>query len=210
MHAGLQVLITRESARRLAGLVGTDSGLNPYFGVAVARHVGDGAETRKRPTLCRPMCPPDPCGMPLNPYVLETIMPDTTWTAELSNELEAEWDDLPETVQVEILAHGKLLEQFGPQLGRPRVDTLKGSKHSNMKELRFEAADGVWRVAFAFDPRRTAILLIAGDKSGRSEKRFYRQLLEKADARFDAHLTSLRPRGKHGTSPEGKARRPPR
>src|SRR6266851_8300425 len=66
-------------------------------------------------------------------------------------------------------------------LGRPRVDTLKGSRHANMKELRFDADDGVWRVAFAFDPKRKAILLVAGDKSGGSEKRFYRQLIAKAD-----------------------------
>ena len=80
-----------------------------------------------------------------------------------------------------------MLERFGPQLGRPRVDTLKGSRHANMKELRFDAADGVWRVAFAFDPKRNAVLLIAGDKSGGAEKRFYRQLIAKADERFDGH-----------------------
>jgi hypothetical protein len=57
-----------------------------------------------------------------------------------------------------------------------------------MKELRFNAENGVWRVAFAFDPKRRAILLVAGDKSGGSEKRFYRELLRKADLRLDAHL----------------------
>jgi hypothetical protein len=61
-----------------------------------------------------------------------------------------------------------------------------------MKELRFEASDGEWRVAFAFDPRRQAILLIAGDKSGRSQKRFYKQLIAKADRRFSAHLDRLK------------------
>ena len=75
-------------------------------------------------------------------------------------------------VREEIEALSRLLQQFGPQLGRPRVDTLNGSHHANMKELRFDAADGVWRVAFAFDPKRHAILLVAGDKSGGSEKRF--------------------------------------
>jgi hypothetical protein len=65
------------------------------------------------------------------------------WNVDLADELEAEWDELPSDVQDEILAHGKLLEQFGPQLGRPRVDTLKGSCYGNMKELRFDAADGV-------------------------------------------------------------------
>ena len=96
-----------------------------------------------------------------------------------------------------MLAHAKLLEQFGPQLGRPRVDTLKDSRHANMKEMRFDAANGVWRVAFAFDPRRQAILLVAGDKSGGSEKRFYRNLITKADGRFDGHLGRLRKERKH-------------
>jgi hypothetical protein len=83
------------------------------------------------------------------------------------------------------------LEEFGPSLKRPHADTLKGSNHSNMKEIRFQAADGVWRVAFAFDPERSAILLVAGDKSGGGEKRFYRQLIEIADSRFADHLAKL-------------------
>ena len=61
-----------------------------------------------------------------------------------------------------------------------------------MKELRFSAADGEWSVAFAFDPKRKAVLLVAGDKSGGSEKRFYRELIRKADERFDAHLARLK------------------
>jgi hypothetical protein len=65
-----------------------------------------------------------------------------------------------------------------------------------MKELRFSAAGGEWRVALAFDPRRRAILLLAGDKSGVGERRFYRELIRKADARFDAHLARLREEGK--------------
>jgi hypothetical protein len=68
------------------------------------------------------------------------------------------------------------------------VDTLNDSRHANMKELRVGGTDGEWRVAFAFDPRRRAILLVAGDKSGGSEKKFYRALIRKADDRFDAHL----------------------
>lgn len=90
-----------------------------------------------------------------------------------------------------MLAHIELLEQFGPRMGRPRADTLKGSRHANMKELRFDAADGVWRVAFAFDPNRKAVLLAAGDKSGIGERRFYRQLIDRADARFDARLARI-------------------
>jgi hypothetical protein len=61
-----------------------------------------------------------------------------------------------------------------------------------MKELRFDAEGGVLRVAFAFDPKRHAVLLIAGDKSGGSEKRFYRELIRKADDRFDAHLERVK------------------
>ncbi len=114
------------------------------------------------------------------------------WAVEIGDEFEPEFDRLPEDVRTEILALALLLEQFGPQLGRPRAETLHGSRHANMKELRFSAADGEWRVAFAFDPKRRAILLVAGDKSGGSEKRFYRELIRKADDRFDAHLGRLR------------------
>lgn len=115
-----------------------------------------------------------------------------TWTVEIGDEFQPEYDDLPEDVQNEILAHSRLLQQFGPLLKRPRADTLNGSRHANMKELRFDATDGVWRVAFAFDPKRKAILLVAGDKSGVSEKKFYKQLIDKADERFDAHLARLK------------------
>ena len=113
------------------------------------------------------------------------------WVVEIGDEFEPEFDALTSGVQDEILALARLLQRFGPQLGRPRVDTLNGSRHSNMKELRFGAADGEWRVAFAFDPRRRAILLVAGDKSGGSEKRFYRELINKADDRFAAHLLRI-------------------
>ena len=113
------------------------------------------------------------------------------WEVELADEFDSEFDALDEEVQDELLAQAKLLEQFGPSLGRPRVDTLNGSKYRNMKELRFDADGGVWRVAFAFDPVRRAILLVAGDKSGTGQQRFYRRLIEKADARFDAHLARM-------------------
>jgi hypothetical protein len=80
---------------------------------------------------------------------------------------------------------------MGPQLGRPRVDTLNGSKHANTKELRFDAAGGVWRFAFAFDPKRRAIVLCVGEKSGGSKRRFYRDLIAKADKRFNRHIKSI-------------------
>ena len=114
------------------------------------------------------------------------------WVVSFHDEFDSEFDALSEAVQDEMLARARLLEQFGPQLGRPRVDTLKGSRHANMKELRFDADDGVWRVAFAFDPKRKAILLVAGNKSGGSEKRFYRHLIAKADMRLDGHLARLK------------------
>jgi len=110
------------------------------------------------------------------------------WTVLFHGAFDSEFVALSEAVQDELLAQAKLLERFGPTLGRPRVDTLKGSQHANMKELRFDADDGVWRVAFAFDPNRQAVLLVAGDKSGGSEKRFYRQLVRTADKRFAEHL----------------------
>lgn len=114
------------------------------------------------------------------------------WEVEFHDLFVPEFDKLPEVVKIEIVAHGELLEAYGPQLGRPKVDRLYGSKHSNMKEFRFDAADGVWRVLFAFDPERKAILLVAGDKSGISEKRFYKQLIKKADERFYNHLAELK------------------
>lgn len=110
------------------------------------------------------------------------------WTVRFAPDFDAEFSRLAAPVQVELLAQAKLVERFGPALGRPRIDTLKGSRHSNMKELRFDAGGGVWRVAFAFDRRRQAILLVAGDKSGVGSGRFYRRLIAAADARFDAHL----------------------
>ena len=114
------------------------------------------------------------------------------WEVDLHDDFVSEYHELQKDVQDELLAHIELLEQFGPQLGRPRADTLNGSRHANMKELRFDAADGVWRFAYAFDPKRRAIILSGGDKSGGSEKRFYRQLIDKADERFGAHLATIK------------------
>ena len=114
-----------------------------------------------------------------------------SWRVTFYAAFEAEFDALPADVQDELLIHTGALEVFGPVLGRPLVDTLKGSRYPNMKELRFNADSGVWRVAFAFDPVRQGILLVAGDKSGISQRRFYRQLIAKADERFAAHLGQL-------------------
>jgi hypothetical protein len=101
------------------------------------------------------------------------------WSVDLHAEFVPEFEAFPEAVQDELLAHIAVLETFGPQLGRPRVDTLNGSRHKNMKELRFDANNGVWRFALAFDPKRAAILLCGGDKSGGSEQRFYASSLRR-------------------------------
>ena len=124
------------------------------------------------------------------------------WTVLFDPAFEPEFDEMSDAVQDELLAHAGLLHEFGPELGRPQVDTLKGSSHKNMKELRFQADGGVWRLAFAFDPKRKAVLLVAGDKSGVNQKRFYRALITKADTRFAAHLDAL----KSGVSKKKKRR----
>jgi hypothetical protein len=113
------------------------------------------------------------------------------WIVQFEEDFELELDLLPSDVQDSLFAKATLLEEFGPELGRPHADTLQGSQYPNMKELRFNAADGVWRVAFAFDPLRRAIILVAGDKSGASQKRFYKQLINTADRRFTNHLNRL-------------------
>ncbi|MBK6740398.1 MAG: type II toxin-antitoxin system RelE/ParE family toxin [Haliea sp.] len=113
-----------------------------------------------------------------------------TWTVTFCDEFALEYEALNHAVQDELLAQLIVLEQFGPSLGRPQVDTLKDSKHANMKELRFSADHGVWRVAFAFDPKRAAIALVAGDKSGTSQRRFYEHLIRNANKRLDRHLAS--------------------
>ena len=114
------------------------------------------------------------------------------WDVEFEDAFEAEFLALDQEVQNSLLAVAKLLADYGPQLGRPYADTLKGSKYANMKELRFEAANGEWRAAFAFDSRRKAVLLVAGDKSGASQKRFYARLIAKADLRLSAHIAKLK------------------
>jgi hypothetical protein len=123
-------------------------------------------------------------------YALGSIM--MAWTVIFHEEFEPEFDELPAEVQDELYAEAGFVERFGPETGRPHVDTLKGSDYANMKELRFEAADGEWRVAFAFDPKRRAVLLIAGDKTGVSEKKFYKRLIAKADERYERHLLRLK------------------
>jgi hypothetical protein len=114
------------------------------------------------------------------------------WRVATTTVFDAWFAELDVDAQVEVIAKVQLLKLWGPKLGRPHADTLNGSKHANMKELRAETANKVIRVAFAFDPTRSGILLVAGDKSGVSQKRFYKRLIATADALFDAHLARLK------------------
>jgi hypothetical protein len=100
-------------------------------------------------------------------------------------------DSLPTADRIGILQDVLLVQEFGPHLGRPHVDTLKGSKHSNMKELRSRHAGHQYRTFFAFDPKQRAILLLGGDKVGKDEGRFYKVLLTLADALYDRHLIQV-------------------
>jgi hypothetical protein len=113
------------------------------------------------------------------------------WDVRFQDDFDLEFCGLPVDVQDQILSGARLLQDFGPSLGRPHVDTLKGSSFPNMKEMRFKAADGEWRVAFAFDPARAAILLVGGDKAGVTSRHFYTSLIATADRRFRDHLAEL-------------------
>jgi hypothetical protein len=113
------------------------------------------------------------------------------WEVVFHEEFFGEYGTWSEVVQDAVLSSLAKLRLFGPSLGRPSVDTLKGSDYPNMKELRVEAEDGVWRIAFAFDPRRKAILLTGGSKTGISKERFYSALIRVADARYGRYLMSM-------------------
>ena len=112
------------------------------------------------------------------------------WTVVLADEFEKEFAALDPDIQDELLSRLKLLEQFGPNLGRPNADTLDNSSFPNMKELRFRL-NGLWRFAFAFDTKRQAVVLAGGNKEGENQGRFYRELIKKADERFGNHLKRL-------------------
>jgi hypothetical protein len=116
---------------------------------------------------------------------------ESQWKVIFHAEFAPEFIQLSEPVRQKIIALAKLLTIFGPHLARPKADTLKGSSHSNMKELRFDADEGVWRVAFAFDLKRRAILLVCGDKSRVSQTEFYKKLIHVADRRFSQHQQAV-------------------
>ena len=119
------------------------------------------------------------------------------WEVEYTDEFGSWYEDLAEEDQDAMVARVELLQQLGPALGRPAVDNVHQSRHPNMKELRAERA---LRVLFAFDPRRTAVLLIGGNKSAADAdtpnwNRWYEEYVPLADDLYDAHLVELREEG---------------
>ncbi len=110
------------------------------------------------------------------------------WDVALTEEFAVWLGELEAAVRDEIRGHLLLLKERGPNLGRPYVDTVKGSEFTNMKELRVQVAGDPWRVLFAFDPARSAIMLVGGNKAG--HKRWYKTNIPIADARFREHLAS--------------------
>jgi hypothetical protein len=112
------------------------------------------------------------------------------WTVIDHPDFDAERERLPSAVLDKLAEVVLALEDLGPMLGRPLADTLIGSKHPNMKELRI-AVKGAWRFAFAFDPERQAVILVGANKEGVSSRRFYRRLIRIADGRFDEWLKSM-------------------
>ncbi len=113
------------------------------------------------------------------------------WRVEIGDEFEPEFDELSEDVQDEMLANARLIEEYGPQLGRPRVDTLNGSRHTNMKELRFKADDGVW-LAWHSHSTASVTQYCLSLAINQAAARALLQLIRKADERFDAHLARLK------------------
>lgn len=115
------------------------------------------------------------------------------WEVEFTDEFEEWWETLDVDQQAALGLRIDLLESRGPDLGRPSVDRISGSRHHNMKELR-ASEGGALRVLFAFDPRRQAILLLGGDKSGQWAE-WYEWAIPAADDLYDEYLKELREEG---------------
>lgn len=127
------------------------------------------------------------------------------WEVEFHQSCERWADDLSTDDQEALLASIRVLRQVGPALGRPLVDTVKGSKHKNMKELRPPSSGSTEvRVLFAFDPMRSAILLLGGDKSG-AWREWYATSIPTADALYGEHLGKLTGSAE-GSTPKRKKR----
>lgn len=114
----------------------------------------------------------------------------TEWEIEYTDEFGAWWDDLNEAEQEDVRAKVNLLRRFGPRLGRPHADVIATSRHANMKELIIQHAGRPYRVLFAFDPYRIAILLLGGDKTG--DNRWYERFVPIADRLYSAYLEGLK------------------
>ncbi len=115
------------------------------------------------------------------------------WEVEVTDEFAEWWHNLTSDQQESVTDRVDLLAQRGPDLGRPVVDRIQASRHHNMKELR-AAKDGALRVLFMFDPRRQAILLLGGDKSG-AWNDWYGWAIPAADDLYDTYLDELRQEG---------------
>lgn len=115
------------------------------------------------------------------------------WAVEYTDEFELWWLDLTEREQVSVAATVQLLELRGPQLPFPHSSGIKGSKHSHMRELRIQHEGRPYRTLYAFDPRRTAILLLGGDKTG--DGQWYEKHVPEADRLYDEHLQELKQAG---------------
>ncbi len=111
------------------------------------------------------------------------------WVVEYTDELGAWWEGLTENEQESIDASVRLLEDQGPNLGFPHCSGINGSKHAHMRELRVQHAGRPYRILYAFDPRRAAIMLLGGDKTG--DKRWYEVQVPMADRLYDTHIETL-------------------
>ncbi|WP_339098005.1 type II toxin-antitoxin system RelE/ParE family toxin [Deinococcus sp. VB343] len=123
-----------------------------------------------------------------------------SWEVEYTDELGAWWEQLSETEQESIDATVRLLEARGPQLGFPHSSGISTSRHSHMRELRIQHQGRPYRILYAFDPARNAILLIGGDKTGND--RWYDLFVPKADDLYDEHLSILEEEAKNGKEME--------
>ncbi len=112
------------------------------------------------------------------------------WEVEYSDEFEVWWNSLSEAEQEDVNAKVILLQRFGPALRRPHSDVVASSRHSHMKELIIQHAGRPYRVLYAFDPGRSAILLLGGDKTG--DERWYDRYVPVADRLYDEHLARIR------------------
>src|SRR5574337_2104076 len=130
--------------------------------------------------------------MHLTEYSSGRIMP-SKWEVEYTDELGEWWADLTETEQESTDASVRLLEEKGPNLGFPHNPGIEGSRHSHMRELRVQHEGRPYRILYAFDPRRCAILLLGGDKTG--DDRWYEVHVPIADRLYDMHIETL---GKEG------------